>query len=277
MSYIITRATEKDMPFLMDLANKEGWNPGLDDAGSFFAADPSGFYIGHLSGERISCISAVAYNDTFGFIGLYIVLPEFRGKGYGIKIWEHAIAYMGKRSIGLDGVVAQQKNYQKSGFQFFYNNARFKGVLEGASGIDLLPIQELPFQMVLEYDTSIFGVERSRFLEAWIKLPHSYSLAKISNGCIAGYGVVRKCQEGYKIGPLFADTPAIAKELLLALAQRANGEVLFFDVIQTNAEALALAEELGMTEVFQTARMYKGIPPHQNLSKIFGVTSFELG
>ena len=53
---------------------------GLSDA-AFFDADPKGFFIGKLNGEKISCISAVKYGD-FRFIGLYIVKEPFRGKGY---------------------------------------------------------------------------------------------------------------------------------------------------------------------------------------------------
>ena len=70
-----------DVEFAIRLAADEGWNPGLHDAAAFFDADPEGFLVGILDGRPIGCISAVRYPDRFGFIGLYIVVPEHRGKG----------------------------------------------------------------------------------------------------------------------------------------------------------------------------------------------------
>ena len=77
----------------VEWAGREGWNPGLHDAPSFYATDPKGFFVGLLGDEPISCISAVAYDQSFAFLGFYIVKPEHRGKGYGQKIWNAAISY----------------------------------------------------------------------------------------------------------------------------------------------------------------------------------------
>jgi hypothetical protein len=51
----------------------------------------------------------------------------------------------------------------------------------------------------------------------------------------------------------------------------------FLDVPGINRDAIALAEDLGLTPVFETARMYTGKIPPLRLERIFGVTSFELG
>jgi len=89
--------------------------------------------------------------------------------------------------------------------------------------------------------------------------------------------VIRKCRQGYKIGPLFADGEAIAEKLLLALTGIAPGEEFFLDIPEPNAAARALVCRHNMQMVFETARMYAGVAPALPLSKIFGVTSFELG
>src|SRR6478609_7753734 len=81
----------KEVAFAIDLAANEGWNPGVHDAAVFHAADPQGFLIGRVDGRPVGCISAVSYEGRFGFIGLYIVLPEHRGKGYGIEMWRAAM------------------------------------------------------------------------------------------------------------------------------------------------------------------------------------------
>src|SRR3974390_526846 len=99
-----------------DWAAAEGWNPGLDDAACFATVDPSGFYIGELDGAAASSLSVVNDDVRFAFLGFYIVRPDLRGRGYGLRTWRAAIAHAGSRTIGLDGVVTQQDNYRKSGF-----------------------------------------------------------------------------------------------------------------------------------------------------------------
>ena len=54
----------------------EGWNPGIHHCPCFFATDPGGFFIGELNGRPVSCISCMAYDDSFGFVGQYIVERE---------------------------------------------------------------------------------------------------------------------------------------------------------------------------------------------------------
>jgi hypothetical protein len=97
-----------------DWAAAEGWNPGLDDAACFASVDPAGFFIGELDGVAASTISVVNYDDRFAFLGFYIVRPDLRGRGHGLRTWRAGIAHAGSRVIGLDGVVTQQENYRKS-------------------------------------------------------------------------------------------------------------------------------------------------------------------
>src|SRR4030095_2342252 len=104
----------EELAFAIDLAAREGWNPGLNDAGSFFTADPGGFLMGELAGEPIGCISAVSYAGRYGFIGLYIIRPEFRGRGFGLRMWQAAMSRLGGHHIRLDGVPAQHGQHAKA-------------------------------------------------------------------------------------------------------------------------------------------------------------------
>lgn len=273
----ITQATLSDMRYLLDSAKCEGWNPGLSDAVPFYFTDPQGFFIERIGNQTIGCISAVAYNNFYGFLGFYIVEPEFRRQGYGIKIWDHAIAYLGDRVIGLDGVVSQQNNYRKSGFIFYYNNIRYEGKAKGRSSQDLQTLDTIPFPSLLEYDSKIVGFNRAIFLQHWITMPNSYGLAKIDGDKLTGYGLIRRCDRGYKIGPLFADDQQIANQVYLGLVAPYENSDIFLDVAQTNSNAIHLAQHHGLKSIFETARMYKGTPPQQRIENIFGVTSFELG
>ena len=280
---LIRALTRDEMSLAIEWAALEGWNPGLHDAACFHAADPDGFLVGELAGEPVGCISAVKYGSEFGFIGLYIVRPEFRGRGFGMQLWRAAMERLAGRNVGLDGVVAQQANYAASGFRLAFRNERFQGVVERAAKGSELPrgviaASAVPFVKLAEYDQAIFPAPRDAFLKSWLAQLDAGGFAAVEGDWLRGYAIVRRCRLGWKIGPLAADDLPTARRLYEAVAAYAGeGATLFLDVPAANDAARQLAAELGMTPVFETARMYTGEPPAVDVSKLFGVTSFELG
>lgn len=277
--FVIRPMSRPELDFAVDWAAAEGWNPGLHDTKAFYAADPEGFLLGLLDDQPIGCLAAVSYAGQFGFIGFYIVIPEQRGRGYGMRLWQAGMARLAGQTIGLDGVVAQQDNYKKSGFVWAYSNIRYAGRSRpGAVLPAVRPLSALPLETVLAYDRLCFPAQRAAFLQHWLHLPASPALGYVEQERLRGYGVIRPCRQGYKIGPLFADDATIAEALYTALvAAVAPDAPVYLDVPEVNAAALALAERFGMQAVFGTARMYAGPVPPLALERVFGVTTFELG
>ena len=268
----------KDIDIAVKWAEQEGWNPGIHDAESFFAADPKGFFLAELNGKPAGCISAVAYDESFGFMGFYIVPKELRNKGIAIKLWEHAIAYMGKRTIGGDGVVHMLGKYEKAGFKTVHHNSRYEGIgRRSAIASGLADLRGIPFEELVSYDRLFFPAQRSNFLKSWIGQEDSLSLADISEGQMTGYGVIRRCCKGYKIAPLFADSPETAQNLFASLSAFGENQPVFLDIPVCNHSAIELVERHGMKKVFETGRIYLGSAPKLPLDKIYGITSFELG
>ena len=278
--YRIRVMTRQEVDIAIDWAVAEGWNPGLHDADCFYAADINGFLIGLLGDEPVATISVVKYGDSFGFLGFYIVKPEYRGMGYGIQIWNSGLAYLRGRTIGLDGVVAQQSNYAKSGFTLAYRNIRYQGTGGGYYPADsgIVRLSAVTFEEVCSYDKPFFPDDRAQFLKCWLNQPRSISLGIRRNNRLAGYGVMRTCRSGYKVGPLFADSPELAEHLFLGLRAHAEaGAPVFLDTPALNPAAVDLANRHNMTVSFETARMYTGKSPDLPINRLFGVTTFELG
>lgn len=275
--YDIRTMSRAELELMLDWAAAEGWNPGLDDATPFQVADPGGFLMGLLDEEPIAAISVVRYPGQFAFLGCYIVKPEQRGFGFGRRLWDAGLARLEGCTVGLDGVVAQQENYRRSWFTRAWSNYRFGGRIEGRSDPALVEACALPFDALMRLDQAMFRAERGPFLAAWLGMPGSRSLALVEDGSVVGLGVARRCRQGVKIGPLYAPDRAAAERLLLGLAAALPGEELFLDVPGPNEPAVAMAQALGLTVSFETARMYKGPAPATPLARIFGITTFELG
>lgn len=278
--FIVRRMRQNEVDIAVDWAAVEGWNPGINDAECFYSSDPDGFFVGVLDDEPAGCISAVAYGDAFGFIGLYIVKEEYRGRGFGMKLWQEGMDHLRGKNVGLDGVLGEQENYTKSGFRFLHRSIRFQGTGtgDGRSYPGIVEIAEVPFEDLLSYDTIHFPAERGLFLRSWIDQKNSAGFAFIGDGGIEGYGILRRCRSGFKIGPLFAEDDWVAESLFSALAGRAErGTPIYLDVPEPNYSALSLAARHRMAETFTTARMYTRGDPRLPLMEIFGLTTFELG
>lgn len=277
----VTRTMSRDEVVLaIEWAAQEGWNPGLHDADTFRAADPQGFFVGTLEGEPVASISVVKYDPGFAFLGLYIVRPEWRGRGLGWALWQHGMASAAGRQVGLDGVVERQPNYRKSGFELAWRNVRYEG-RGGTSAPDdarVVDLAQVPLSTVCAYDNAYFPAERRAFLRAWLTQPDAAARGWIEDGRLQGYGLIRRCRSGWKIGPLFAERERIAECLFLALCSRAGAaEPVYLDLPEANAAAVALAQRYHMRMVFETARMYTGRPPAVIMHGLYGVTTFELG
>ena len=278
--YKIKHVTKAELDIIMGWAAKEKWNPGLHDAFAFYATDPTGFFIGYLNDIPISCISAVSYSDEFGFIGFYIVKSQYRGKGYGIQIWNKALEYLKNRNIGLDGVLTQQENYKQSGFKLAHKNIRFKHkiVKNMTSQQNIISLDKVNFADLISYDSTLFPVNRKTFIKNWINLPESTGLAYIDDKKIMGYGLIRKCEIGYKIGPLFSNNEDVAEKLYLNLTNSVkSNSLVYLDIPEVNTKALKLVKKYNMIPIFETARMYTREIPQIDLNMIYGITTFELG
>jgi len=280
--------TRPELEKLVDWAAHEGWNPGVHDAELFWATDPAAFIAASQGGELIGGGAITSYNGEFGFMGFFIVRPEYRGQGLGNTLWharrERLLARLRPgASIGMDGVFAMQDYYAKGGFVFSHRNLRFRAnATERPATLqvdnqDILPLASFPFDEVVDYDRTCFPAKRAAFLSGWIAQADALALGCRREGRLSGYGVARRCREGYKIGPLFADDALAANALYARLAEFAQGYPLFLDAPENNPAAMALVRQQGMIEVFGCARMYLGPPPAIAHERVFAVTTFELG
>ncbi len=268
---------------IMNWANQEGWNPGPYDADIFWVTDPDGFYGYYQNGDLIAGGFIVSYNEEFGFMGGFIVNPQYRSLGIGRKLWYQRRDMLLSRlnegaSIGMDGILAMQPFYEKGGFEIAFRDERYQKIGEKFEiDTNISTINDEDIESILTYDKQCFGFSRPQFLIPWLKQPKGKTFKYVENGKLTGYAFVRKANTGYKICPLFADNYTIAEELYKACLNSVAGESLFIDVPMINQAAIDLIKSYNTTNVFECARMYYGKAPDVKIDKIFGMTTLEVG
>lgn len=278
--FITRRMQQNELALAVDWAGKEGWNPGLHDAETCVCLDPDGFFMGCLDGDPVAVIVAVKYDDTFGFIGNYIVRPDVRGLGYGSRLWHCALDYLDGVTTGIEGDPARQAKYEKAGFRLAYRHRRYQvaGKPAKVDRSDILPLKEIPIGLYEQYEQDFFPACRTAFMRAMLSQPGACALGFVSEGKLSGYGVIRQSLEGYRIGPLYSDAIEIAERLFLALwASTGSDEKVAMDIPEVNLSAMDVAKRQGMSVEFETLRMYRGEVPNLPLQRIYGITSLEMG
>lgn len=278
-NYLVRRMQKNELEIAMNWANKEGWNPGLHDAESFYYADPNGFFIGLLDNVPIATGCAIVYDAQFAFCGLYVIAADFRNQGYGIELTQERLRYTGNRITGLDGVINMTSKYEKLGYVAAHKNIRFELTHKISTIKDshIVDLKKIDFEKICQFDRQYFPASRYEFLKNWIHQPDTRSLGYVENEQLKGYGVIRKCHHGYKIGPLFAKSSFIAESIFAALCENRQEGSIYLDVPDPNIEAHALVQNHKMSPVFEVLRMYRNGKPNFDLKGVFGITTFELG
>ncbi len=300
-SFQIRPLEAAQIPLVTAWARQEGFTPGSGDVAIYRQTDRQGLWLGWLEQTPIGCIAGVRYNAAYGFIGLFIVRPELRGQGYGIQLWRHALEHLSDvRCIGLEAAADRIANYASWGFLPASPTQRWQLDGGGAAGpgrcdsplaaglaagisddLQLVSAEAIPEAAVQAYDASHEATPRPHFLRDWLRHPAGTVQALIDGKQRChGFGRIRPCQlpqgQGWRIGPLIADSPALAERLLQQLLRHHPGAVLI-DAPGANPAAAELLHRRGFTVVGETLRMYRGPIPKLPLQDVFALACLELG
>ena len=278
-----------EIPAVTGWARQEGFAPGSGDVAIYRQTDRQGIWVGWLGHEPIGCITAVRYTADYGFIGLYLVRPEWRGRGYGLQLWQHALNHLADLPcIGLEAAIDRIDDYSRWGFVAASPTTRWQAITDGGSpppaalhGWQLLAGEAIPEMAVQCFDAQREPSPRPHFLSQWLHHPAGTVLALLDgDGICHGFGRIRPCLlkrgEGWRTGPLMAETPEAAGVLLQGLLHQHPGVVLI-DAPGANAAAAPLLEQLGFRAIGRTLRMYRGEAPAVTLKDVYGLACLELG
>ena len=275
----IRKLTLPEMVFPMEVAYKEGWNPGLYDGAAFFQADPEGFFLAEADGGMVGGISAVGYENRLAVIGNHFVLPPYRGKGFGKALWDYAVEAAGDRPVRVNGLPDGRAFYASYGFRSLCNIIRYGGSVfaEGRISDDVYSARDIDFRELTAFDAAFFGAPRPGFLKTWLETPAMVSLCLLKEGGIEGWGCMRRCRKGWRLGPVFARNPIFAEELLRTFAMKTIAESVYMDIPESNVQAIRLAFAMGMTPWEARLKLVRGEDAGEPMDQIFGFTTVDLG
>ncbi|QQE11960.1 GNAT family N-acetyltransferase [Planctomycetota bacterium] len=280
---VIERMTLQELIEIYDYAATEGWNPCKGIAKAVYNIDPKGFWVGKIDGNIVASISIVRYQQHYGFIGLFIVKPPYRGGLIGYRIADYAVDDAKSRGVEIlacDGVPQNLHKYEQQGFALDSFITRYQcDVPENMSETNhCVAVNKSDYSKVNNFIQYFEPENRDVFLSGWQNSKNVQGLIIEKNGRVQAYGSLCRTYEGYRIGPLYAYNHDVASHIFNGLMLKAEqGHSIHIDVPDKNKAGNQLVKKWGMEPSWVLGRMYKGGKPDINLSCVFGTWLAEVG
>jgi ribosomal protein S18 acetylase RimI-like enzyme len=279
---MIRRMSPDDIPAAMLLKQSAGWNQTEQDWANVLALEPEGCWVYEAAGNLAGSATAVCYGQELAWIGMVLVLPQFRGRGYGRALMEHALRFLEQRrvrAVRLDATDMGQPLYAKLGFRDECAIERWSA----PAGVNLRSGSEAQAETlddvaaVSALDRRAFGADRLAVLD---RLAACFPAASLRAS--RGFGMARPGSEAHFLGPCVAEEAVTARGLIETLLSRQAGRAVFWDLLPENAEAARMARELGFRCGRRLVRMVLGGQEHAAATRgdpalQFATAGFEYG
>ena len=127
-------------------------------------------------------------------------------------------------------------------------------------------------------DSRVFGVSRRRLISSLAEQSEGGYLFESDEGQLGGYGLIRAGARAMYLGPVVAESPQVAVQLMEVLLRAGSGEAFYWDIPNQNLAATEVARALGFAPQRSLTRMYLGenIAPGEPL-KQFAIAGPEVG
>jgi GNAT superfamily N-acetyltransferase len=277
----IRPALAHEIPLVYQLAHLEGWNFGVDDMWVATQAMLNSFLVGTVDDQVVACRAITRYQTGFTYCSFLLVDPEFRGLGYGRRLWAAALENAGSTNIIIDTMPGKDQWAREYGFQpsdIFCSYHLDSHTQDDTSHhpLPIFPVQSF-LSDVLTYDEPFFPAPRRPYMTTWLNMPHAKAFVWYENNTVQGYGVIRKANQGYRIGPLYADHSEIASHLFRALITGLQNEPIALSMPEQSPLTQSFVKEFQLRATVRLQRWYSKFPLTIPYNKIAAITNFTYG
>ncbi len=222
----------------------------------------------------VGTMTTVNYQGRFGWVGMVLVDPEFRGHGIGTHLLRLSTELLKEvPAIRLDATPQGRPVYERLGYVAEYELSRMQ--VEVTAELDLglerglRPMNPRDLHNILPMDQSTFGADRGALLD-W-SLAHAPEYAWVVEGAsgLQGYCFGRHGFAFEQVGPIVAHRQETAQHLVTACLQGNVGKRFILDPLHLSSAWLDFLSRTGFvrqrpfTRMFLGENRYPGVPQKQ--------------
>lgn len=261
----IRQLQPSDLSFADSLRACAGWNQTLRDWQRFLNCEPDGCFVGEWQGTPAATATTICYGPDLGWIGMLLVHPDRRRNGLGSALLQHAIDHLhnrGTRCIKLDATPLGRPLYERFGFQAEDELTRWESPALPPIATDtesaITAMSEGDLEAIVNLDQKSFGSRRRVLINELVgNSVHAvvHRGAKLSE---FGYGMLREGSRAFYLGPVASERQDVGVRIIAHLLSKIPGRPVFWDVLDQNTSASALARKQGFTTQRKLLRMRLG-------------------
>jgi GNAT superfamily N-acetyltransferase len=247
------------------LSVEAGWNQNVADW-RFMLGAGRGLGCTGPDGTWQASALILPLGQRLAWISMVLVTRERRRGGLGTELLKRCIDEVRSAGAvaGLDATEQGRPIYLPLGFRDLYRISRwhFDHVKDAAvpppAGIKLRPVGPADLPKLALYDRPLTGMERPAILaHLALRQPHRAWIAEDGGGKIAGFVLGREGRMATSLGPVVADSEAIALALIAKAAASAAGPFII-DVPLAHRAVQSWLETQGATTPRGYMRMTQG-------------------
>ena len=246
----IREMTLDDADCVTRLKDQVGWNQTADDIRRLIEYEPEGCFMAEVYSVPVGTVSTTSYGTRLAWIGMMLVLPEYRRRSIARRLMQSSIDYLqgrGVTCIKLDATPLGQPLYEQLGFHAEWGFQRWER--EGGDVARFPPAGTLSADL-LRLDEQAFGADRA----SW--------LTRVAAGCHvftapSAFGMLRPGSVATYLGPIVARDRVSVEPMINEMLATITGRV-FWDIPTGHAVSEKLATRLGFRPVRQLLRMWSG-------------------
>lgn len=250
MNRRIRALVAEDIPAALDLCREAGWNQVRNDWVRLLEYEPDGCFGVEIDGQLVGTVTTTRYGTPLAWIGMMLVREDRRRQGVATDLINASLDYLRSQNvqcIKLDATPAGQFVYERMGFQVEWSFQRWARDRQ-ADG-ELLTQSDPLSASHRQLDHRAFLVDRFDWLERLAGTSHVCA-------CDAGFGMLRQGFLAGYLGPVVADAPMTATQIIQPLLQCSSAPRTFWDVM--NPHAAKIADSFGFQPVRDLTRMWIG-------------------
>ena len=276
---VIRPMQAEDIEGAMRLKSIANWNQTRLDWERLLRLEPDGCFVDEREGVVAGTTTALRHGTELAWIGMVLVLPEFRRKRIATELMRHALAWLGDSGnavTGLDATSMGHPLYRMLGFRDVEWIERWERP-PGRSGMEAgrETSGRLP-DCVLALDRKACGYDRSALIRDLSSDPSVECVQSDS-----GYAFGRPGSAAWYAGPCMASSEGEAETLLRRLLAPHAGDRVFWDLLPASEPARRLAFRLGFRPARRLMRMLRkdaGADLRESRpSRVYAAAGFEFG
>lgn len=274
---LIRNMSIADVPAALRLCRVAGWNQLPEDWSRLIEYQPDGCFVAEVAGELVGTVTTTSYKTNLAWIGMMLVDEAHRRRGIATSLMKASLDYLRECSVAcikLDATPLGQPVYERLGFRAECSFHRWERVFDQELVTGELAVNCNKDELTQDHwqmDQLAFGANRRE----WLTRLCQVGVVITSD---AGFGLLRPGYLADYLGPVIADSPQDAHELVSSLLDQPHAKRVFWDLPHLDPEMIALPQSLGFHPVRDLTRMWMGTElPAADLRRQFAIAEPSCG